>query len=335
MASHNALFITGVGGFIGLRLAELCMARGIRVSGVDLDPRAVERARALGVNATLLGINDGVGLRARMAGAEAVVHTAAIVREHGDPAQFERVNVQGSRTVAEAARDCGVRSFVQLSSVMVYGFDYPDQVGEDGPLRGEGNLYCQTKIDSERAVLALNGPTFGVIVIRPGDVYGPGSVPWIARPLAMLKKRQLLLPKHGRGVINHVYVDNLVDGILLALEEGCFGEAINIADGEASSCADYFGQLAKRAGLPGPTPVATPLMRGLVWIMAGLYRLGLSADEVGPDTVRSLSRPHVYSIAKARRLLGYEPRVKLAEGLRRSQSFIEQQLARTNQRGKA
>ena len=328
MSRHEALFITGVGGFIGLRLAELCLARGMRVSGIDVNPAAVERARKLGVHATQLDITDDTGLRAQIAGADAVVHTAAIVREHGDPAEFERVNVRGSRCVAEAARASGVRSFVQLSSVMVYGFDYPDQVGEAGPLRGEGNLYCQTKIDSERAVLALDSPAMGVIVIRPGDVYGPGSVPWIARPLAMLQKRQLLLPNFGRGVINHVYVDNLVDGILLALEAGAYGEAINIADGIAISYADYFGQLARRARLPGPIPVPTPVMNGLVKIMAGLHRLGLSAEEVGPDTVRSLLRPHVYSIAKARKLLGYEPRVALAEGLARSQSFIESSLAR-------
>src|SRR5688500_1154312 len=120
MAAPDSLFITGVGGFIGLRLAELCLARGMRVSGIDVDAAALERARKLGVTVARLDINDSAGLRAQIGDAQAVVHTAAIVKEHGLPAEFERVNVQGSRCVAEAARACGVRTFVQLSSVMVY-----------------------------------------------------------------------------------------------------------------------------------------------------------------------------------------------------------------------
>src|SRR5206468_3894419 len=108
-------------------------------------------------------------------------------------------------------------SFVHLSSVMVYGFSYLPDVDESGPMRGEGNPYCETKIESERAVLSLDSRDFGVAVIRPGDVYGPGSVPWIARPLAMMQKGRFFLPDGGRGVINPVYVDNLVDGIFLAM----------------------------------------------------------------------------------------------------------------------
>lgn len=332
MIEHQSVFITGVGGFIGLRLAERCLAQGMQVTGVDISAPAVQRARLLGVAAHQLDITDIEGLRSHIEGGSAVVHTAAIVKEHGDPALFERVNVQGSWAVAEAARTRGASCFVQLSSVMVYGFDYPEHVGEEGPLRSEGNLYCQTKIDSERVVLALDGPGFRVIVIRPGDVYGPGSVPWIARPLAMLKKRRLVLPGYGRGVINHVYVDNVVDGILLALTHGAHGEVFNITDGVAISCADYFSQLARRARLPGPIPLPTPLMRGLVGVMAGLHRLGLSAEEVGPDTVRSLLRPYPYSIDKARRVLGYSPRVGLDEGLALSQRFIDEQLAQLRHR---
>src|SRR5688500_13447745 len=101
MAVPDSLFITGVGGFIGLRLAELCLARGMRVSAIDVDPAALERARKLGVSVARLDINDGAGLRTRLLGVQAVVHTAAIVKEHGLPAEFERVNVQGSRSVAE------------------------------------------------------------------------------------------------------------------------------------------------------------------------------------------------------------------------------------------
>lgn len=323
MSLPKTLFITGIGGFIGLRLAERCQGLGIRAWGVDRDRAAIARARKRGVEALLGDITDVGLMRAHMEGAEAVVHTAAIVKEHGALEDFRRVNVEGSRNVALAARDSGARCFVQLSSVMVYGFDYPANVDENGPLRGEGNPYCQTKIESERTVLALNDPEgLGVIVIRPGDVYGPGSVPWIDRPIQMMRKRRMLLPMGGRGMINHVYVDNLVDGILAALKARAYGEAFNITDGVATTYNDYFTLLAIAANVPGPRVVPTPLMRVLTRVVYALAARGLTADEASPDTVRYLSRPHAYSIEKARTVLGYTPQIDLAHGLALTQPYI-------------
>lgn len=324
MTLPQSVFITGIGGFIGLRLAERCQELGVRVWGVDRDRTAIARARKRGVEARLGDVTDIGLMRAHLDGAEAVVHTAAIVKEAGPLEDFRRVNVEGSRSVALAARDSGARSFVQLSSVMVYGFNYPANVDENGPLRGEGNPYCQSKIEAERTVLALNDPeTFGVIVIRPGDVYGAGSVPWIDRPIQMMRKRRMLLPMGGRGMINHVYVDNLVDGIVAALKAQAYGEAFNITDGQASTYADFFGQLAKAANVPGPRAVPAPLLRILTQAVYRLAARGLTTDEASPDTVRYLSRPHAYSIDKARKVLGYTPRVGLAEGLKLTQPYID------------
>lgn len=321
------LFITGVGGFIGARLAARAMARGVEVSGIDLSPRAVEAARRLGIEASVCDIGDEAGVGRALAGSDTVIHTAAIVREYGPLADFRRVNVQGSARVARAARDGGATTFVQLSSVMVYGFNYPPQVAEEGPLVGEGNPYCQTKIESELAVRALSRGEFGVIVIRPGDVYGPGSVPWVARPLEMMRKGRLLLPMGGRGVINHVYVDNLVDGIFMAIDAGAHGQTFNISDGEATAYGDYFGMLAARAGLRGPRNLPTPVMLAGARAIELLRARGLTRDEASVDTVRYLSRRNTYGIDTARRVLGYAPTIKLDEGLALTQPFIDDCMA--------
>ncbi len=325
MAAPKSIFITGIGGFIGLRLAERCRERGIEAWGVDRDRAAIARARKRGVEALIGDVTDEGLLRAHMAGAQAVVHTAAIVKEHGPLADFRRVNVEGSRTVALAARGAGAKSFVQLSSVMVYGFEYPENVDERGPLRGEGNPYCQSKIEGEHVVMALNDPgNFGVIVIRPGDVYGPGSVPWVDRPIQMMKKRMMLLPKGGQGMINHVYVDNLIDGILLALEHEAHGQTFNITDGVATTYVDFFSQLAALAKVPGPRVIPTALLRILTKAVYALAARGITSEEASPDTVRYLSRPHAYSIEKAKTVLGYNPRIDLAQGLALTQPYIEQ-----------
>lgn len=324
--SVRSLFVTGVGGFIGKRVAERALERGMTVRGIDHAPEAVADARRAGIDAEVADIGDADRVRAAVRGAEAVVHTAALVKEHGALSEFRRVNVAGSCNVALAARDAGARGFVHLSSVMVYGFSYPPDVEEDGPLRGEGNPYCQTKIESEQALLSLDSPDFGVTVIRPGDVYGPGSIPWIARPLEMMQKGVFFLP--NRGVINPVYVDNLVDAILLVMDGRARGEAFNVTDGVAVPCAAYFGRLAAAAGLASPRTIPAPVMMGLAGLLGFAGRIGLTKEEASVDTVRYLSRPYAYSIAKAERVLGYSPKVRLEEGFERTLPFIQSVISR-------
>jgi nucleoside-diphosphate-sugar epimerase len=329
VAAPQTLFITGIGGFIGSRLAERALKEGWSVHGIDQDHDAVERARRLGAYAEVGSVEDD-GLLARLLrGARVVVHTAAIVRESGPLLEFRRINVGGTVCVARAARAAGVDTFVHLSSVMVYGFDYPKLVDEQGPRRGDGNAYCQTKIESEDAVLPLNEPSrFGVIVIRPGDVYGAGSVPWVIRPVSMMLRGMFLLPGRGRGIINHVYVDNLIDAVLLAVKKRAFGRAFNVTDGVATTNAEYFGRLAQLAGLKPPRNAPAALLEGIGAATALARRVGLTEQPLSADSVRYLMRPHAYSIERARRELGYEPRVDLDQGLERIRPAIRALVAR-------
>ncbi|MCB1168654.1 MAG: NAD-dependent epimerase/dehydratase family protein, partial [Leptospiraceae bacterium] len=175
---------------------------------------------------------------------DAIVHTAAPVKEKGPLEDFRAINVVSTLALARKAADCGVRRWTQLSSVMVYGFHYPPDVGEEGPLRGDGNPYCITKIESEHALLGLSGSQgMDVVILRPGDVYGPGSVPWVVRPLEMMKKKQFLLLDGGRYAINHTHVSHIVQAVELSLKTRG-GQIFNITDGISSSCLEYFGALA-------------------------------------------------------------------------------------------
>jgi nucleoside-diphosphate-sugar epimerase len=243
-------------------------------------------------------------------------HTAAIIEEDGDMALYRRVNVEGTRAVAEGARAAGVRQFVQLSSVMVYGFTYPPFVTEAGPFRGEGNPYCETKLESDRLVLGLHAPgAFDVTVIRPGDVYGPRSRPWVLRPLELMRKRIFFLIDGGRGTMNHVHVDNLLDAVFLALEKRAAGEAFNVTDGAQTSFADYFGRLARMIGRKGlPSAPGALVRRGFSLAGRASARLGVRLP-VSPAAVDFVSRLHPYSIARARSVLGYEPRISLDQGM--------------------
>lgn len=321
----RTIAITGIGGFIGLRAAELARSRGMKVRGLDLSAEAASRARALGAEVVIGGTTDERAAAEACSGADIILHTAAIVKEGGSMDEFRRVNVGGTTAVARAARSTGAKVFVHLSSVMVYGFTYPRNVTETGPRRGENNPYCQTKIESEDAILGMNDPPrFGVIVIRPGDVYGPGSVPWVIRPVSLMRSGRFALVDGGRGIMNHVYVDNLVDGIFLAVIHDAFGEAFNITDGAETTFREYFTRLAKAAAVRRPFPVPSVVLRPLARVAAAVDRIRGREPQFTPDAVAFVTRPHSYSVEKARKLLGYEPAIGLDEGMRRTGDWLQE-----------
>jgi len=320
----KTLAISGIGGFIGLRAAERARERGMRVRGIELSEQAAKRARAAGAEVVVGDLLDEQRAKEACRGTDVVLHTAALVKESGPLEEFRRLNVEGALVMARAAREAGARAFLHLSSVMVYGFDYPDAVAEHGPLRGDGNPYCITKIESEQALLPLNDPpAFGVIVIRPGDVYGPGSIPWVVRPLELMKKRRFALPGGGRGVINHVYVDNLLDGIFLSLEKDSFGEIFNLTDGEPTTFRHYFDRLAEVGGAPRPLGLPSFLLHAIARLALFVAHARGKAPDFYPDGVRFLMRPHAVSIEKARQKLGYAPRIDLEQGLALTRAWLE------------
>lgn len=291
--------ITG-GGFIGTALARRLRADGHEVRGVDVTDTAAPSWAAFGASLVTGDVTDPDAMATFAAGLDVVVHTAAVVQESGDLAWFRRINVEGARTVAAAAKGAGVRSFVHFSSVMVYGFDYPDGVTEAGPFDGGGNPYAITKIESEAAVLDLHEPgVFDVRIVRPGDVYGPGSVPWTIRPVELLQSGLFAYLDGGTAVHNHVYIDNLVDGVLLVLESGTPGEAYVITDDARTTVREFFGHYADLLGITDVPSVSADEAR---------------AFGIDPEAIRYLLRPGVYSCEKIK-ALGYHPAVSLDAGM--------------------
>ena len=313
----STLGITGIGGFIGAQIAQRAQALDVGVRGIDTDPRAVARCCEQGVNARSGSITDNEAVTWLADGVDAIVHTAARINESGKKDEFRRVNVGGTEAVARAAAAAGVRRFVHLSSVMVYGFDFPPNVAEDGPLHGHGNPYCTTKIESEQAVLRVHGGDNGleVVVLRPGDVYGPRSRPWVVRPLQLMRRGLFFLPDGGRKALNHLHVDNMVDAIVLALGRDVGGEIFNVTDGQPTTCADYFGRLAQLVGIQGVRTLPAWLLRSMIGTVERVHEILGREPPAAAQAIEFLRRPHHYSIDRARERLGYRPRVELAEGM--------------------
>jgi nucleoside-diphosphate-sugar epimerase len=320
MAARTA-FITGASGFIGAAIAARLRAERWMVRGVDLRADAA-RGIVAGDVAT-----PGSWQRSAV-GADLVVHTAATVSNAVDADTAWRVNVLGTRRAVEAARDGAAGRFVHLSSIRAFSDrHYPDGADERWPPRADGSPYVDTKIASEHVVLQAHaaGEIVGSIV-RPGDVYGPGSRPWTLLPVAAIRARTFALPAMGKGVFTPVYVDNLVDGILAAAErpDGA-GQVFTIFDGEPITTREFFACYYRMLGRRGPPVLPTGLAIAMTAAESAIARARGTATERNPTTVRYLARTGSYSIEKARRLLDFHPQVDLDEGMRRTEAWLRGQ----------
>ncbi|MFB6263355.1 MAG: NAD-dependent epimerase/dehydratase family protein [Bradymonadaceae bacterium] len=314
--------VTGAGGFVGGHLVGELTARGYEVIGLDCDPDAEETVRRAGAEPVIGDVRDRKTVEAVCRRCDSVVHTAALVGEGGAIERYRAVNVRGTRSLAQAAASSGVDRLLHLSSVMVYGFEYPREVDESGPLRGEDNPYCTTKIESERVVQSVEATSdLEVVIARPGDVWGPGSDPWVVRPLEWMRRHLFVLPDGGRGRLDPIYVDNLVDALIALLDRGQSGEAYNVTDGRSMQTREYFGRLAEWLGREKvPTCPGNWLEVAFGTVETGFDALGLEPP-ARRAALNFLTRPHPYSNEKLTRNIGYTPEVTFEEGLERTERW--------------
>jgi nucleoside-diphosphate-sugar epimerase len=314
----SRVFITGALGFIGRALAERFRAAGAEVGGVD-------RAADPGLDVVAGDIAVPGPWQRAAAGADLVVHTAALLGFPRETTEFWPVNVRGTRLALDAAREGGASRFVHLSSIVVFGLDFPDGVDEGHPVRPIGEAYVDTKIASEQVVLQAHAAgEVAATVLRPGDVYGPGSRPWTVWPVELLRARRFLLPAMGRGIHSPVFVDDLVEGIVRAAHApAAAGRVITLSGGTGVPTREFFAHYTRMLGLGDPPVAPTAVALAGAAAVDALARARRVPNELTPAAVRYLAdRRGTYSIAAAADLLGWRPVVGVAEGMERCEAWL-------------
>ncbi len=305
-AKIGPILVTGAGGFIGGHL--------LRHLQRDPDATVIAATRDGRGDSRQLDLLDGAGLQRGLAGVAAVVHCAV-----GDRA----VTVDGTRALLAAAAAAGVRRFVHISSVAVYGLA-TGAITEAAPMLPGRSGYAGWKAATEEACLAQDG--LEVVRLRPAVVYGPGSALWVTTLARRIRSgRWGTFGSAGEGTCNLVHVLDVVASIRQALARpGIAGAAYNISGAEPMTWNEWFTRMAQALGAPSlrplsplqirarslsalPLKVANRIRPGL----AGTWLLGAPAS----SELALFGLKATYANTAARDSLGWAPRIGVGQGL--------------------
>lgn len=319
---NKKVLVTGATGFIGGRLAEiLARGEGAIVTGTGRNLDAVPFLVDAGVSLQKADLLDEAAMRQAMAGQEVVFHVAAWLGRHGGEQRAYALNVTATELAVRLAAEAGVKRFVQVSSIAAYGHPQQLLVDEDQPLDTEQEIiYGRTKAQGELAAFAL-GKELGleVTAVRPGLVYGPRAQSWTINMIKLVCNGTPVIFGDGSGHAYPIFIDNLVDGMLLtAVHPKAAGEAYNMCD-PAVTLREWFGFYGRMCGRK---PRSIPLWAAnLLLLLNKPLRLNLPLNRA---RLRMYKLKIDFPATKAMAQLGYQPRISIEEGMKITEAWLRE-----------
>jgi nucleoside-diphosphate-sugar epimerase len=315
-------FVTGATGFLGGVLVRRLAAEGVYVRALA---RRANRDRFIAglenVDIYSGDMTDTKRLHEITTGCDYVFHVAATLG--GSVAKLRPVNVEGTRSLMEAAESAGVKRVVHVSSIAIYGFPSQGIITEDKPPLPNRVPYNITKLEGEQALIgaAKNVP---YSIIRPGMIYGANSVMWTRNMFNLAKRRPTLFVGDGSGSTHPVYVDDVVDMMVtLATHPRAAGEAFNCAPDPSPTWREYLGAYAKLAGHDRWLALPVPLVKLIVPLAEGVLTLRGEPQDI-PKIIPYITGQITYSMQKARDYLNWQPKVSLEEGIQRCVPYLRE-----------
>ncbi len=311
------VLVTGASGFLGSHVAEQLVAEGHAVRALVRKSSKVEHLRSLaGVELAYGAVEDEASVRAAALGVDGVIHVAGVVKAKNE-AEFQRVNVDGTRHAVEAAKAAGVKRFVLVSSLTVAG---PSYDGE--PVKKESRnpltAYGRSKLASEDVALAEKG-ALHLVVLRPSMIYGPRDNEALAF-FQSVARRFLPFIGDGSNKLSVTYATDCAALCVRALTADVpSGSVYFVDDGDRRPWRDMLGDVEAALGRRAWVRFSVPLpVLGLA--AAASEFVGKAQDKavmLTRDKVNELAAPHwVCDSADAQRDLGWTPKVRWAEGAR-------------------
>lgn len=326
MSDDKRIALTGATGFLGGHLTRRLLDEGHEMAILARDAGKARLFEGNVVRTVVADITDRAAVAELVAGADCVVHLVSNFRTaSGPPESYRRINVDGTRTVLEAAREAGVRRFVHCSTIGVHGHVAHTPADEDAPFN-PGDLYQETKLEAEQLCRRMISETdMEIVIVRPCSMYGPGDMRML-KMFRMLARRTFLMVGPCRENFHAVYIDDIVDGFLRAIATpGIGGETFIIGGDSYLTLKDYIQTAAKAVGAPLPwlrLPYG-PFYAAAVVCESLCVPLGIEPP-LHRRRVRFYKNNRAFNIEKAKEMLGYRPQVDLEEGMQRTVAWYRE-----------
>ena len=243
----STVLVTGATGFIGGRLVERLIQQGdVQVRCIVRDSSHTARVGQLPVELLPMDLSNTDGMHRAVNGVDYVFHCAYDWRSR-------RQNINGLRNIVEACATHPVKRLVHVSTFSVYD-PFPDgPLTEESPDGDRASVYVDTKLDLEKIIFeAVRNRRVAATIVQPTIVYGPYCVPWTNMPAESLIFGDVILLEGEAGVCNAVYIDDLVDGLIIAaVSPAAIGERF-LMSGPPVTWATFFTEMAHVLGTKPP-----------------------------------------------------------------------------------
>ncbi len=319
--------VTGATGFIGTALVERLAARGDAVRVLVRDAARAGGLRALGAEIRVGDVSRPESLESAVPDVDVVAHLAGLVKALTRTELFE-VNAEGTRALALAAARTGSTRFVLVSSLAAAGPSSPERPRTEADRPAPVSAYGQSKLAAEQALRSMAASLQGAIV-RPPIVYGPRDKEFLPSLFRLAKSGLVAKSGMGKKLYSLVHVEDLATLIIDVAERG--GQLDEAGPSGVYFCSDgteySWEDLAREAlAALGRRGVVVPVPEAVTWLAAGISTA--AARVTGRPAILSLDKmmeireaAWTCSSEKARRELGWLPRIALAQGLRESAAW--------------
>lgn len=244
------ILVTGGTGFIGGRLVEkLVQEYQAKVRVLVRNFSTAPRIARLSIEITHGDVTDIGAVRHAAADCDIIFHCAYV--KPIKMKKLDKIDAAGTEIVARVALEMKVARFIYISTISVYGESRDGYLDETSLKPRSGDLYSVSKLAEERVVYNYF-KKYGLpaVIIQPTMVYGPFGKTWTILPLSNLKQGVVVLVDGGLGLCNAVYVDDVVEAMILAAtKEEAIGEAFLVSYEAPITWKDFYGQYEKMLGL--------------------------------------------------------------------------------------
>jgi nucleoside-diphosphate-sugar epimerase len=322
------ILVTGGTGFTGKALVKRLLDDGHDVVALDnKEGHKTQELREWGADVRIGSVTDRDLIDSCVMGVDVVQHLAAAFREMNVPeSYYDDVNIGGTRNVLEAAKAHGVKKLIYCSTCGVHGNVENPPGNEEAPIT-PADYYQRTKYEAEPLVKEAAASGLDALILRPAAIYGPGDPERFQMIFKRVNRGVFPMIGNGSTLYHPLYIDNLVDALVLAMEPSKgTGEAYLIADEEYVPIKDLVNRAAAALGVE----VKIRYYPTLPVVIAGhlcekICKPLKISPPIFPRRVDWYRQNRAFDISKAKRDLGYQPRVGLDEGLKRTADWYRQE----------